>query len=101
MHFPFSAGKELRNNQVFLNLIFMAIVSRKEEKIKVVLDELPENFTETQFVETFIKLYSRDWGKIKAQYLKQAQDKEEGTLITMPKPDQYLLSLLKTYKERL
>ncbi|SDL76220.1 hypothetical protein [Pedobacter antarcticus] len=78
----------------------MAIVSRKEEKIKTVLDELPENFTDKQFVETFIKQYSRDWGKIKAQYLKQAQDKEEGTVITMPKPDLYLLSLLKTYRDR-
>lgn len=78
----------------------MAIVSRKEEKIRVVLNELPDNFTDKQFVEMFIKLYSRDWGKIKAQYLKQAQDKEEGTLITMPKPDQYLLSLLQTMNER-
>ena len=43
----------------------MAVLHRKEEKIEVVLSKLPKDYTDEQFVETFIQLYSKDWGKIK------------------------------------
>ena len=75
----------------------MAILHHKEEKIQVVLGRLPKNYTHDQFVEMFIKLYSKDWGKIKSAYVKQSQDKEPGTIITMPKPDLYLKQLVETY----
>ena len=75
----------------------MAILHHKEEKIQVVLGRLPKEYTHEQFVEMFIKLYSKDWGKIKAAYIKQSQDKEPGTVINMPKPDLYLKQLLETY----
>lgn len=75
----------------------MAILHHKEEKIQVVLGRLPKEYTHEQFVEMFIKLYSKDWGKIKSAYIKQSQDKEPGTVITMPKPDLYLKQLLETY----
>lgn len=77
----------------------MAVLHRKEEKIEAVLSKLPKDYTDKQFVDTFIQLYSKDWGKIKANYIKQSQDKEPGTIITMPKPDLYLLSILKVYLE--
>jgi chloramphenicol O-acetyltransferase len=77
----------------------MAVLHRKEEKIEVVLSKLPEDYDDKQFVEMFIQLYSKDWGKIKANYLKQSQDKEPGTVITMPKPELYLKSILTTYLE--
>ena len=48
----------------------MAILHHKEEKIQVVLGRLPKKYTHEQFVEMFIKLYSKDWGKIKAAYIK-------------------------------
>lgn len=75
----------------------MAILHRKEEKIQAVLGRLPKRYTEEQFLEMFIKLYSKDWGKIKSAYTKQAQDKEPGTVINMPKPDVYLKQLLAIY----
>lgn len=75
----------------------MAILHRKEEKIQAVLGRLPKKYTEEQFLEMFIKLYSKDWGKIKSAYTKQAQDKEPGTVINMPKPDVYLKQLLAIY----
>lgn len=75
----------------------MAILHHKEEKIQVVLGRLPKKYTHEQFVEMFIKLYSKDWGKIKAAYIKQSQDKEPGTVINMPKPDLYLKQILETY----
>ncbi|RAJ22211.1 hypothetical protein [Pedobacter cryoconitis] len=77
----------------------MAVLHRKEEKIEVVLSKLPKDYTDEQFVETFIQLYSKDWGKIKANYIKQSQDKEPGTIITMPKPELYLKSVLTVYLE--
>lgn len=79
----------------------MAVLHKKEEKIKVVLSKLPKEYTDKEFVDTFIQVYSRDWGKIKAAYIKQSQDKEPGTVIKMPKPDLYLKSLLTTYLENL
>jgi len=75
----------------------MAVLHRKEEKIETVISKLPKKFTDKQFVDQFILLYSREWGKIKAAYLKSSQDKEEGTIATMPKPELYLTSLLKIY----
>ncbi len=75
----------------------MAILHHKEEKIQVVLGRLPKYYTHEQFVEMFIKLYSKDWGKIKSAYVKQSQDKEPGTIITMPKPELYLKQLVATY----
>ncbi|WP_235524207.1 hypothetical protein [Pedobacter sp. Hv1] len=75
----------------------MAILHRKEEKIQAVLGRLPKNYTDEDFVSMFIKLYSKDWGKIKAAYIKQAQDKEPGTVINMPKPDLYLKQLAEIY----
>ena len=75
----------------------MAVINRKEEKIEVVLSKLPKDYTDQQFVETFIQLYSKDWGKIKSIYLKHAQDKEEGTVVKMPKPELYLKSILENY----
>jgi hypothetical protein len=77
----------------------MAVLHRKEEKIAVVLSKLPKDYTDKQFVETFIQLYSREWGKIKANYIKQSQDKEPGTVINMPKPEIYLKNILTVYLE--
>lgn len=75
----------------------MAILHRKEEKIQVVLGRLPKKYTHEEFVQMFIKLYSKDWGKIKSAYIKQNQDREPGTVVNMPKPDLYLQQLLDTY----
>ncbi len=79
----------------------MAVLHRKEEKIEVVLSKLPKDYTDKQFVDTFIQLYSKEWGKIKANYIKQSQDKEPGTVITMPKPEIYLKNILTVYLENL
>lgn len=79
----------------------MAVLHKKEEKIEVVLSKLPKDYTDKQFVETFIELYSKDWGKIKANYIKQSQDKEPGTVVNMPKPELYLKSILTVYLENL
>jgi len=79
----------------------MAVLHRKEEKIEVVLSKLPKDYTDKEFVDTFIQLYSKDWGKIKANYIKQSQDKEPGTVINMPKPELYLKSILTVYLENM
>ncbi|WP_443936848.1 hypothetical protein [Pedobacter sp. MW01-1-1] len=75
----------------------MAILHRKEEKIQAVLEKLPTTYTQKEFVEKFIQLYSKDWGKIKSAYLKQTQDKEPGVVATMPKPEEYLKQVLELY----
>lgn len=77
----------------------MAVLHRKEEKIEMVLSKLPKAYTDKQFVETFIQLYSKDWGKIKANYIKNSQDKLEGAIIKMPKPEIYLKNILTVYLE--
>lgn len=78
----------------------MAVLHRKEEKIQAVLGRLPKKYTHEQFVEMFIKLYSKDWGKIKSAYIKQSQDKEPGTIINMPKPEVYLKQILTSYLQQ-
>jgi hypothetical protein len=75
----------------------MAVLHKKEEKIEAVLGMLPAEYEDKDFVDMFIKLYSKDWGKIKANYIKQSQDKVAGTIIKMPKPEVYLIQMLKIY----
>jgi len=75
----------------------MAVLHKKEEKIQAVLGRLPKKYTDEQFVEMFIRLYSKDWGKIKSAYIKQSQDKEPGSIINMPKPEIYLKQVLANY----
>ncbi|WP_316801582.1 hypothetical protein [Pedobacter frigidisoli] len=78
----------------------MAVLHKKEEKIQAVLGRLPKKYTDEQFVEMFIRLYSKDWGKIKSAYIKQSQDKEPGTVINMPKPEIYLKQVLANYLQQ-
>lgn len=75
----------------------MAVLHRKEEKIQAVLGRLPKKYTSDDFVAMFIKLYSKDWGKIKSAYIKASQDREPGTVIHMPKPDLYLKQVLEIF----
>lgn len=75
----------------------MAVLHRKEEKIQAVLGRLPKKYNPDDFVAMFIKLYSKDWGKIKSAYIKASQDKEPGTVIHMPKPDLYLKQVLEIF----
>lgn len=75
----------------------MAVLNKKEEKIQAVLGRLPENYSQDDFVKMFIQLFSNDWGKIKRTYIKQSQDKEEGTVFNMPKPELYLKQMLDIY----
>jgi len=75
----------------------MAVLHKKEEKIQAVLGRLPKTYTHDEFVAMFIKLYSKDWGKIKSAYIKQSQDREPGTIINMPKPELYLKQVLAGY----
>jgi len=79
----------------------MAVLHKKEEKIQAVLGRLPKKYTDEQFVEMFIRLYSKDWGKIKSAYIKQSQDKEPGSIINMPKPEIYLKQVLSNYLQNL
>lgn len=78
----------------------MAVLNRKEEKLQVVLGRLPKNYTDEEFVAMFVKLYPKDWGKIKSTYIKQSQDKEPGTVINMPKPALYLKQILQSYLKK-
>lgn len=78
----------------------MAVLHNKEHKIATVIESLPKKYSDDQFVEQFIKLYSKEWGKIKSAYIKQSQDKEPGAVINMPKPDLYLKQLLKNFLQQ-
>lgn len=78
----------------------MAVLHKKEEKIQAVLGRLPKKYTDEAFVSQFIQLYPRDWGKIKAAYIKQSQDREEGAIIHMPKPDLYLKQILTSFIQK-
>lgn len=97
------AQRKVDNDKIRLSLSkikSMAVLHRKEEKIQAVLGRLPKKYTDEQFVEMFIKLYSKDWGKIKSAYIKQSQDKEPGTVINMPKPEIYLRQILSNYLQQ-
>ncbi|OAO77392.1 hypothetical protein TGS27_2817 [Geobacillus stearothermophilus] len=42
----------------------MAIVTNAEEKFKIVIENLPSDYSETDFIKKFKELYPKDWNKI-------------------------------------
>ena len=42
----------------------MAVILKKDEKIKAIIDLLPENFETESFIDKFKETYPKDWKKL-------------------------------------
>lgn len=74
----------------------MAIVTNAEEKFKIVIENLPGDYSETDFIEKFKELYPKDWNKILRRYEEHERRarKQKKRSHPMPNPEKYLLNIL-------
>lgn len=76
----------------------MAVITKKDEKVALVVQSLPEGFNQDQFIEAFKAAYPKDWEKIVRAYNQHERKTKPGKTHPMPEPVQYLKNALNTYR---
>jgi hypothetical protein len=77
----------------------MAVIIKKDEKIKATIQTLPNNFSQQDFVEKFKELYPKDWTKLEKTYADHIRHAKPGKPVPMPKPEQYLKNALNVWNK--
>ena len=77
----------------------MAVILKKDEKIKAIIDLLPENFETENFIDKFKETYPKDWKKLELTYSEHVKNTKPGKPIPMPKPEQYLKNSLNVWNK--
>ena len=77
-----------------------SVFLKKDVKISSVVDILPTDYSESQFVDAFFENYPKDWDRIQKVYRDHQRRTKPGKKHPMPKPKQYLTNALKTWKAK-
>lgn len=75
----------------------MAVITKKDEKISVVANELGGKPEPEEFVEKFKELYPRDWERIEKNYRDHERKTKLGRSHPMPEHNQYLKNALNVW----
>ena len=78
----------------------MAVIIKKDEKIKTIIGSLPDNFCEQDFTDKFKELYPKEWAKLEKTYADHLRHTKPGKPIPMPKPEQYLKNALNVWNKQ-
>jgi len=73
------------------------VVLKKDEKLKAVAAALPAGTSPEDFAAKFREIYSGDWDRIVARYRAHERLTPRGKTHPMPKPETYLLNMVKNY----
>lgn len=77
----------------------MAVLLKKDEKIKTTISLLTDNFSVNDFIEKFKEQYPKDWLKLQKTYADHIRDTKIGKPVPMPKPEQYLKNALNVWNK--
>ncbi|MBR3509212.1 MAG: hypothetical protein IKO03_10670 [Lachnospiraceae bacterium] len=77
-----------------------SLINRKKAKAYYILDLLGETCTESEFVDKFKELYSKDWMLIVSKFEEEEQNTKVGKRHPMPNPDQYMKNMFRNFKNR-
>lgn len=78
----------------------MAVISKKEEKIKATCESLQPGFTFEEFLEAFKTLCPKDWDKVGREYAKHERKTKPGKSHPMPEPVQYMKNALNVHLKK-
>ena len=78
----------------------MAVLIKKDEKVSNVVNELPVNFSEQDFIAKFKEIYPTDWDKIVKNYNNHVRKTKPGKSFPMPEPEQYLINAVKVWQKK-
>lgn len=77
----------------------MALITKKNEKISTVVNELNSFYTPEDFVVKFKETFPKDWNKVEREYAKHERKTKSGKAHPMPEPVQYLKNALNVWKK--
>lgn len=79
----------------------MSVILKVDEKVEHVLNLLPENYTEDDFLLKFKATYPKDWDKCMAKFIKEERHTKPGKSHPMQHPDHHIKAALRSYLSRL
>ena len=78
----------------------MAVITKKDDKIALVVGSLDKEFSFDAFLEKFQVLYLKDWEKIVRSHNKHEVQTKAGKSHPMPEPEQYLRNALNVWQKK-
>lgn len=78
----------------------MTVILKKDDKVKTIVDLLPENYTFEDFLEKFKDLYTKDWTKLETTFANHEKKTKPGKKNPMPHPIQYLRNSLNVWLKK-
>lgn len=78
----------------------MTVILKKDEKIESVLNEMPDNYSDDDFVQAFRDKYPDDVRRMQAKYNKEERNTKEGKTHPMPTPERYIKNALNVYRKK-
>lgn len=77
----------------------MAVITKKDEKAKAVIERLINPDDMDEFKKLFKELYPDDFAKIQMTFFKEERKDKKGKGHPMPHPDIYLSNMFKVAKK--
>ncbi|HIT83995.1 MAG TPA: leucine-rich repeat domain-containing protein [Candidatus Avibacteroides faecavium] len=78
----------------------MSVILKVDEKVKSIIDKLPEGYSDDDFLEAFKKEYPKDYQKCWDCYLEEERKTKPGKPHPMQHPDKHIKNALKSYLSR-
>lgn len=80
----------------------MALVTKKDEKIELLVNKLGRDCDKDEFVLNFKMDYPKDWKKINDKYINHEYDNQNKKKSThpMPIPEQYIKNMLNVWLKK-
>ena len=64
----------------------MAVITKKDEKVKSVVESLSKGFSENDFIQKFKEMYEKDWKKRRQKILSHSSAAANLFVVEIPDP---------------
>lgn len=78
----------------------MTVILKKDDKVKVIVELLPQNYLLEDFLEKFKEVYPKDWKKVQTTFANHEKKTKPGKKNPMPHPTQYLTNSLNIWLKK-
>lgn len=78
----------------------MSVILKIDEKVKAIIDLLPEGYSENDFYEKFVEVYPKDYEKCRKVFLAEERQTKPGKTHPMQDPEKHIKNALKSYQSR-
>ena len=78
----------------------MSVIKDVDNKVETIIEFLPDNYTENDFLCEFKEKYPKDYEKCMSKYLEEERKTKPGKTHPMQHPDKHIKNALKSYLSR-